>query len=109
MDGGSSESITDDFSDLESYWEMDSIQINGVTSNVKVEHTYKGIYRMTTRSDKVMLILTHTYPNHRTSSFALTTQLKVTMHSGSGINTSILMQVQATFDFLRLRCNHVKL
>ena len=62
MDGGSSESITDDFSDLESYWEMDSIQINGVTSNVKVEHTYKGIYRMTTRSDKAMLILTHYLP-----------------------------------------------
>ena len=59
MDGGSNKSIANDIIDLEAYWEIDPIQINGVASNVKVECTHNGIYQMVARSGNATPILIH--------------------------------------------------
>ena len=55
MDSGANRSITNDLSNLQSYWKIDPVKIHGISGTVICSH--RGIFNVPTRSGSHIPIL----------------------------------------------------
>ena len=57
IDGGANKSMTNSLDNLEAYWEIEPVPMKGVSSEIKIMHTYRGIYNLVARAGNIIPIL----------------------------------------------------
>jgi len=48
IDGGANRSVTNDLNNLDAYWEIDPISIQGISKNITIQCTHRGVYYLVT-------------------------------------------------------------